>query len=109
MSTMDYNKKVTEYINNAPVDQAATLDFLRKLIHESVSGVSEKIKWGFPVFAKKKDFTYFRFSKKHNIDKIEDLQNVLEGNGSTLKHIKIKNKTDFDQKLVVSWLKAIAI
>ena len=111
---MDYNKKITEYINNAQEGQIETLEILRKLIHESVSGVSEEIKWGFPVFAKTKDFTYLRFSKKHitlgfyNIDKIEDPENLLEGNGNTLKHIKIKNKTDFDEKLVSKWLKSIA-
>jgi len=112
---MNYNKKVTEYIGNAQEGQIETLEILRKLIHESVSGVTEEIKWGFPVFAKTKDFTYLRFSKKHitlgfyNIDKIDDPENVLEGSGNTLKHIKIKNKTDFDEKLLSKWLKSIAV
>ena len=111
---MDYNSKVTEYIDNAQGEQIETLEILRDLIHSSVSDVKEEIKWGFPVFAKKEDFTYLRFSKKHitlgfyNIDKIEDPDNVLEGSGNTLKHIKIKNKTDFDEKLVSKWLKSIA-
>ncbi|MDG1148325.1 MAG: DUF1801 domain-containing protein [Crocinitomicaceae bacterium] len=112
---MGYNEKVTEYINSAQEDQIETLEILRKLIHESVSSVTEEIKWGIPVFAKTKDFTYLRFSKKHitfgfyNIDKIEDLNNLLEGSGSTMKHIKIKNKTDFDEKVVSKWLKSIAV
>ena len=112
---MNYNKKITEYINNAQEGQIETLDILRKLIHNSVSGVTEEIKWGFPVFTKTKDFTYLRFSKKHitlgfyNIDKIDDPENVLEGSGNKLKHIKIKNKTDFDEILVSKWLKSIAI
>ena len=62
---MNHNKKITEYIDNAQEGQIETLEILRKLIHESVSGVTEEIKWGFPVFAKTKDFTYLRFSKKH--------------------------------------------
>jgi len=112
---MNYNKKITEYIDNAQEGQIETLEILRKLIHNNVSGVTEEIKWGFPVFAKTKDFTYLRFSKKHitlgfyNIDKIEDTNNVLEGSGNTLKHIKIKNKTDFDKKLIAKWLKSIAV
>ncbi len=111
---MKINKNVTEYIDKAPENQIETLELLRKLIHASVSGVSEEIKWGFPVFAKTKDFAYLRFAKKHitlgfyNIDKIEDPDNILEGSGNTLKHIKIKNKTDFDEKLITEWLKAIA-
>jgi hypothetical protein len=112
---MNYNKKVTEYIENAEIEQIKTLKVLRKLIHNIVPVVTEEIKWGFPVFAKTKDFAYLRFSKKHitlgfyNIDKIEDPDNILEGSGNTLKHIKIKSKTDFDEKLVSKWLKAIAI
>ena len=111
---MNFNKKVSEDIENAQEGQIATLEILRKLIHTSVSGVSEDIKWGFPVFAKTKNFAYLRFAKKHitlgfyNIDKIEDPDNILEGNGNTLKHIKIKNKTDLNEKLTSKWLKAIA-
>ncbi len=30
---MDYNKKITEYINNAQEGQIETLEILRKLIH----------------------------------------------------------------------------
>ena len=111
---MNYNKKISEYIGNAQEEQIETLEILRKLIHNSVTGVTEEIKWGFPVFSKTKDFTYLRYSKKHitlgfyNIDKIEDPDNILEGSGNTLKHIKIKNKTDFDEKLISKWLKSIA-
>ena len=112
---MNYNKKVTDYIENAQEDQIETLEILRKLIHTSVSGVSEEIKWRMPVFAKTKDFAYLKSTKKHitfgfyNIDKIEDPDNILEGTGKTLRHIKVKSKTDFDKKLVAKWLKAIAI
>ena len=58
---MEYNKKVTEYISNAQDWQIETLEVLRKIIHKSVSDITEEIKWGFPVFAKTKDFTYLRF------------------------------------------------
>ena len=62
---MNLNPEVTNYINNASIEQIELLEVLRQLIHESVSNISEAIKWGFPVFSNKKDFTYFRFSKKH--------------------------------------------
>ena len=44
---MDYNNKVTEYIDNAQGEQIETLEILRDLIHSSVSDVKEEIKWGF--------------------------------------------------------------
>ncbi|MFT6814381.1 MAG: hypothetical protein ACJAZ3_000268 [Sphingobacteriales bacterium] len=67
-----------------------------------------------PVFAKEKDYCYLRYSKKHltlgfyNIDKIEDPDSKLEGEGNTLKHIKIKSKSDIDTILFSNWLKSIS-
>lgn len=110
---MNYTPKVTEYIDNATEEQIIILETLRKLVHETVDNVSEEIKWGFPVFAQKKDFAYLRFTKKHitlgfyNIDKIEDPDNLLEGNGNTLKHIKIKNADEIQPKVIAKWLKQI--
>ncbi len=111
---MNYNSKVTDYIENAAPEHSDMLNILRKLIHETVENVSEEIKWGFPVFAKEKDFAYMRFSKKHvtlgfyNIDKLVDPNNLLEGEGNTLKHIKIKSLAQLDSDLIKSWLKQIA-
>ena len=110
---MNYNKKVTEYIDNATEEQIVILETLRKLIHETVKDVSEEIKWNMPVFAKIKDFAYLRFAKKHitlgfyNIDKIKDPDNLLEGEGNTLKHIKIKKSDDIKAKIISQWLKQI--
>ncbi len=111
---MNLNPEVTNYINNASIEQIELLEVLRQLIHESVSNISEAIKWGFPVFSNKKDFTYFRFSKKHitlgfyNFEKIEDFENLLEGTGNTLRHIKIKNKSDINAELLTKWFQAIS-
>ena len=111
---MGFNSKVTDYIQSAAAGQINLLEELRQLIHEAVPGTSEAIKWGFPVFAKNKDFTYLRFSKNHitlgfyNIDRIEDPDNKLEGSGKTLRHIKIRRKEDIDSALIKQWLKSIA-
>lgn len=111
---MNKNQKITDYIDQASPEQVEILETLRNLIHNSVSGVSEEIKWNMPVFAKTKDFAYFRFSKKHitlgfyNIDKIKDPDNLLEGKGSTLKHVKIRTKEDIKEEILLSWFKSIA-
>lgn len=110
---MNYNKKVTEYIDNASEEQIVILEAIRKLIHETVDNVSEEIKWKMPVFSNGKDFAYLRFSKKHitlgfyNINKIKDPDNLLEGEGNTLKHIKIKNTGEIKPKIISEWLKQI--
>jgi len=110
---MNFNQKVTEYIDNAAEEQIVILEELRKLIHETVDNVSEEIKWGFPVFAQNKAFAYLRYAKKHitlgfyNIDKIKDPDNLLEGEGNTLKHIKIKSIDEIKQFVIAEWIKQI--
>jgi hypothetical protein len=111
---MNYDKAVTQYIENAPLSQQPLLMRLRTLIHETVPDVSEAIKWGFPVFAKRKDFAYLRVSKKHitlgfyNFDRIENAEGLLEGDGNTMRHIKIRKDSDIEPENLVEWLTVIA-
>lgn len=110
---MNINSKVTEYIDKATAEQIVILETLRKIVHETIDNVSEEIKWNMPVFNNGKDFAYLRFAKKHitlgfyNIDKIKDPDILLEGEGNTLKHIKIKSADDIKPKIISEWLKQI--
>lgn len=110
---MNINKKVSDYFSHATEEQIAVLNALRKLIHDTVGNVSEEIKWNMPVFNNGKDFAYLRFAKKHitlgfyNIDKIQDPDNLLEGEGNTLKHIKIKSMDEIKPNVIAEWLKQI--
>jgi hypothetical protein len=110
---MNYNQKVTSYINKASKEQITTLETLRKLIHETVEGTLEEIKWNMPVFAKDKNFAYLRFSKKHitlgfyHIDQLKDPENLLEGEGNTLKHVKIMQLNSKQKLQIKKWLKQI--
>lgn len=111
---MNLNLKVTEYINSATSEQIEVLEQLRELIHKSVEGLSEEIKWGIPVFIKTKIFSYLRVSKNHialgfyNIDRIKDSEGILEGSGKTMRHLKIKNKEEIKEELIEEWLKITA-
>lgn len=51
---MNLNQEVSDYIQKATEEQVELIQILRDLIHNSVDGVSENLKWGFPVFAKSK-------------------------------------------------------
>ncbi len=110
---MNFNQKVSDYISKASKEQMATLETLRQLIHENVEDVLEEIKWNMPVFGKTKDFAYLRFSKKHitlgfyYIDKLKDPDNLLEGEGNTLKHIKITKLDNIQKQQIKKWLKQI--
>lgn len=108
------NEKVTEYINNAPKEQAEIMKAVRKLIHESVNGVLENYKWSRPVFSLEKDFAYLKTAKNHitigffNFEKIDDKQNRLEGTGKSMRHIKLKNAEDIKPEHLKKWFKAVA-
>lgn len=111
---MNINDKVSEYINKAPMHQIEIMETLRQLIHESVPETIEEIKWNMPVFKKKKTFTYFAFFKHHinmgffNFEKIEDTNNLLQGEGNTMRHIKIKSIDEINAPLIKQWLIATA-
>ena len=43
-----------------------------------------------------------------NIDRIKYPDNLLEGTGNTLKHIKIKEDKDVNEIILTEWLTCIA-
>jgi len=106
------NEKVTEYINNASLEQKETLEMLRYLIHKTISGATEHLKWGMPVFTKTKIFAYLRSTKNYvalgfyNIDSIHDSNGLLEGTGKNMKHLKIWKPEDINKGLIKKWLQA---
>jgi hypothetical protein len=107
---MNFNPTITEYIGKAPEEKAVIMEEIRQLIHDIVDEVTEEIKWGFPVFSKKKNFAYLSFSKKHitlgfyDGGKLKDPENLLEGAGNTLKHIKIRTIQDARKPDLKQWL-----
>ncbi len=111
---MNYDESVAHYIENAPQAQQPLLLQLRNLIHETVPDTKEAIKWGFPVFAKNKDFAYLRSSKNHitlgfyNFDRIDNGKEMLEGSGNTLRHIKIRTESDIKPEILAEWFTATA-
>lgn len=91
--------EVDEYIKKAPTQHSETLKKLRNLILETVPQSQELFKWGQPVYATEKNYAYLKSTKNHvnlgffNFDKISDTNNLLEGTGKSMRHIKI---TDID-------------
>jgi len=111
---MKENEKVNGYISDSPPEQQEVLETLRRLIHKTIPETTEDLKWGMPVFTKTKIFTYLRSTKNHvalgfyNLERINDSQELLEGTGKNMKHLKIKKVTDIDEKLIAEWLKQTA-
>lgn len=110
---MKINSSVSEYIANANQSHIDILEEVRQLIHENASDVGEEIKWKMPVFGCPKDFAFLRSTKNHvtlglyNSENLLDPNNLLEGVGKTMKHVKIKNLDEALRAQIVLWLQQI--
>lgn len=106
------NEQVTAFINEAPPEQQQIMQQLRQLLHDSVADVQEDFKWSRPVFKKEKDFAYLKTAKGYvklgffNFQKLVDPDNMLEGTGKDMRHIKIKKAADINKNLLASWFRA---
>lgn len=102
--------QVTEYINKAPTEYREIMETVRMLIHQSVENVTEAYKWNRPVFRVQYDFAYLQANKNYvtlgfykNFEKLNDPDNLLEGTGKTMRHIKLRQVADINNKLLGEW------
>jgi hypothetical protein len=108
------NQQITDYINSAPAPHSEIMIKIRELIREAVPGTAEEFKWGQPVFRKNKDFCYIKKTKNHvnlgfmNFQVLDDPDNLLEGTGKQMRHVKLKTTGDIKPELFKKWLAASA-
>jgi len=103
--------KVDEYINNQKSPQKEVCVYLRSLIHKTIPGISEEMKWGVPVFSGGK--FYIGSLKSHvnlgfSISGLNEKEIALfEGSGKTMKHIKVKSICDADEEKLIKLVKLV--
>jgi len=105
------NDKVDEYINRQKNLQKEVCDYLRNLIHKTIPGVKEEMKWGVPVFAGGK-FYIGSFKNSVNlgvsINGLNDQEVALfEGSGKTMRHVKIKSLQDINEEKLVKLIRLV--
>ena len=111
---MNENKNVTTFIDNAIDNQQEILIILRELISKAVPNAEEQFKWNRPVYTTTKGFCYLDTTKKHatlgffNFEKVQDSENLLEGTGKQMRHIKISKKEEIRHKLFSEMLQQAA-
>jgi len=105
------NDKVDGYINKQKNPQKEVCNFLRSLLHKTIPGIKEEMKWGAPVFA---DGKFYIGSFKNSVNlgfAINGLNErevtFFEGSGKTMKHIKIKSLQDIDEEKLVKLIKLV--
>ena len=111
---MNKNKEVSQYINEAPTEQKKIMEEIRKIIHSAVPKGVENYKWSRPVFSTARDFAYLKSAKAYvtlgffEFQKLEDEQNLLEGTGKDMRHIKIRKLEDINSTMLGNWFKILS-
>ena len=105
------NKDVDKYIEKQKSPQKEICQKLRKIVFKTFPDIKEEMKWGVPsyedgkyYFVVLKDHVNLGFSLK-GLSKKE--QELFEGSGKTMKHIKIHSLKEIDEKKIVKLLKVV--
>ena len=103
--------KIDEYINKQKNPQKEVCNYLRNLLHKTLPGINEEMKWGVPVFAGGK-FYIGSFKNSVNLGfsiiGLDDQEITLfEGTGKTMRHIKIKTLQEIDEEKLVKLIKLV--
>ena len=105
----DMGAKVQQYLEKTPSPQKEICLKLREIILQVFPDITEELKRGVPVF----DGGRFEIRVQNNqvnlVFSIAGLTKkqlaLFEGNGKTMRHIKIRTIADFDEKKLVKLLK----
>ncbi|MFC1617215.1 DUF1801 domain-containing protein [Candidatus Margulisiibacteriota bacterium] len=103
--------KVIDYIQKQPSTQKKICLSLRELIYKTFPDAKEEMKWGVPVFFEGlfyigplKDHVNLGFAI-NGLSKEEIA--LFEGNGKTMRHVKIASLNDIDEERLVKLLKLV--
>ena len=105
------NSKVDEYIASQKSPQKEICASLRQLIHDTLPGKNEEMKWGVPAFS---DGKFYIVALKNHVNvgfsikslTGEDLS-LFDGGGKTTRHIKVKDSAGIDSERITSLIKLV--
>jgi hypothetical protein len=112
----DYGAPVDGFFaKQAPV-QRAILEALRALVLEAAPNATAKLKWGMPFFSVGDEMMCALAGFKSHVNLIlpgpegtyADPKGLLDGEGKTGKHLKLRALADLPRKTVQGWLKTAA-
>ena len=104
------DRKVEDYIEKQKSPQKEICQKLRKIILKTFPDIKEEMKMGVPWYEGKyyivalKDHVNIGFSLKGLSKKEQDL---FEGSGKTMKHIKIYSLKEIDDEKIIKLLKVV--
>ncbi len=105
-------REVDEYISKLPWQQQEIASAVRKLVLGASPRLEETVKWGKPWFccsdeticyiAAQKDYVNFGFARG---SELPDPEELLEGTGKGMRHIKLKTMKDVRRKPLTALVK----
>jgi len=105
------NKDVKEYIQKQASPKKEIIERLREIILETLKDCDEKMMWGTLAFRGGKFYIAAMKERVHIGFSINGLTpeeiKEFEGNGKTMRHIKISSLTDIDKKKLVKLIKLV--
>ena len=108
----DYGRNTDEWFDSLDDSISSLGAQLRLLFHAAVPDITECIKWGTPVFEKGGQICSMRAGKGYVAlqfgsigTSLKDPEGLLEGTGKSMRHVKIRSKTDLKKQLFSSWIK----
>ncbi len=105
------DEKIKQYIDKQKSPQKEICQKLRQLIFNTFPMIEEEMKWGVPVFGKRK---YYIVALKDHVNLGFSLKgltktdyDLFDGGGRTMKHLQIFSPKDIDKKRIISLLKLV--
>ena len=106
----DYGSSVDDFVAALPPKKREIVNALREIVRDAVPGVVETIRWGMPVFARKKlicyaatksDYVRFGFYARVELD---DPDKRIAG---SLAYVKLNDASEIERSLLHSWIQQI--
>ena len=105
---------VLEKINTWPEPQRSAAQRIREIILDPDIGLEEGLKWNWPTYFDDSNVCSIMCHKDHiNLQffrgaDLEDPENILEGTGKSMRHIKIYKTDEVDSEVIGRYLKEAA-
>ncbi len=105
------DNEVKEYIENQKSPQKEILQKLREIFLKTIPNCQEKKVWGVIAFSGNRFYIAAMKRRVHVGFSISGLNeeeiDLFEGNGKTMRHIKINSLKDIDEKKLVKLIKMV--
>jgi len=118
MNNKRTDEKVDQFIGDLPHDIKNITSALREIILNASPELKEEFKWSMPNYSHNGFVCYLQTSKNHvnlgfhkgNELQDKDKNNLLQGTGKTMRHIRIKRKEDIQLETFTSLIQeAVAL